>query len=81
MTDHPIASPAHRHNLVAAAIVLLLVVSLILSYQVIALTKKSSILASEVIALESGLSAAESQLDYVTPLAENGNQWAHSHPW
>ncbi len=74
------------HKRTGNVINIIIIIMLILSnfwffYKIQILEDSIALLKNQVIAIQSDIIVLDSRLDYVTPLAENGNRWAHSHGW
>ena len=74
--------PASRRaqRVTAALIVLLALAVCFLVYRVNFLTQQVASLRADIDSLESRAISFESKVNYIVPIAENANKWAHCHP-
>ena len=75
-------SPKRTGNIIMVIIIILLILSNFwFFYKIQILEERVDIVQNLTVAIQSDIIVLDSRLDYVTPLAENGNRWAHSHGW
>jgi len=80
--DHTIPRAYQTQMRIALLIIALLVLALgSMGYMLYELSNDIQALTDYVERQEARLSGVEADMQYVIPLAENANLWAHSHPW
>lgn len=82
MNELSTQSPKRTGNVINVIIIILLILSNFwFFYKIQILEDSIELLENQVFEIQSDIFVLDSRLDYVTPLAENGNRWAHSHGW